>query len=324
MFEKNAILFGSKRGLVTGRMEENQWQETNRFLDGFPITGIATRGRVILAASTNGLFESVDGESWSESNTGLEILKIRAIAQHPNDPEFVIVGTEPANIFVSSDFGDTWRKGKNVENLRDEFGWFLPYSPQAGCVRGFAFQDNRIYAAAEEGGVLFSDDNGKTWQLVPGSSGEPEPAKMKEGEVHPDVHAVFAYPPQASTILAVTGGGLFRTQNRGETWENLYRCYCRELWINPDRPDHWVFGPAEGVDYNGRLVQSHNAGQDWYLMDCELEQPFADTMAELFVHSKENLFCVLSDGRVLYAESEKLEWKVIPDVETILTAEVIH
>ena len=77
-----------------------------------------------------------------------------------------IRGTEPAAIFVSHNGALSWRECPEVARLRDEHGWMLPYSPQAGCVRGFTLHGTRAYAAVEVGGALRSDDGGTTWQVT--------------------------------------------------------------------------------------------------------------------------------------------------------------
>jgi hypothetical protein len=73
---------------------------------------------------------------------------------HPNELQRAFVGSEPAGIFVSNDGGKSWRSCPEVEQLRNKYGWSLPYSPQAGCVRGFAFHGHRGDAAVAVGCVF--------------------------------------------------------------------------------------------------------------------------------------------------------------------------
>jgi hypothetical protein len=91
-------------------------------------------------------------------------------------PSF-IVALQVLNPSHSSPFTGLFFRVHNtgIGKLRDVIGWFLPYSPKAGCVPGFAIgkSDNhrgRIYAAVEVGGVLISDVRGKTWELNPTDS----------------------------------------------------------------------------------------------------------------------------------------------------------
>jgi hypothetical protein len=131
---------------------------------------VIAREGVILAGTEDGIFRSDDeGQTWAEASDGISARHIRWMAFHPNISDFEFAGTEPANIFVSRNGGELWRSCPEVAQLRDTYQWSLPYSPEAGCVRGFAFYGTRAYAAVEVGGVLVSDDKGETWQLAEGS-----------------------------------------------------------------------------------------------------------------------------------------------------------
>jgi len=128
-----------------------------------------------------------------------------AAASTPNG--LVLAGTEPAGVFVSTDAGRSWNFDPWVLKLRDTNGWFLPYSPRAGCVRGFAVAESgpnkgRIYAAVEVGGVLITDDNGRSWRLAAGSDGKPDMNRDLGKMVHPDVHSITVH-PYSSDIVSI-------------------------------------------------------------------------------------------------------------------------
>ena len=86
---------------------------------------------------------------------------------------------------MSRDGARTWQEATEVARLRDRHNWYLPYSPAAGCVRGFAFHGDRLFAAVEVGGVLRSDDGGAHWDLAPGSDGMPRFGRPATGHVSP-------------------------------------------------------------------------------------------------------------------------------------------
>ncbi|MEO8613207.1 MAG: hypothetical protein ABI690_35275 [Chloroflexota bacterium] len=87
------------------------------------------------------------GKSWRAVSEGLSSTHVRWLAYHPAISDLEFAGTEPSGIFVSRDGAELWQARPEVAALRDEHEWMLPYSPEAGCVRGFAFHGKRLYAA---------------------------------------------------------------------------------------------------------------------------------------------------------------------------------
>src|SRR5690606_39185941 len=148
-----------------------------------------------LAGTTDGVQRSTDGgESWQAVHDGLTNRHIRWLAHHPQMPSLEFAGTEPAGIYVMQTGDDVWTARPEVAALRDQHDWMLPSSPEAGCVRGFAFHGQRVYAAVEVGGVLRSDDTGATWALAAGSDGSPNLSGPPETLVYPDVHDIAVHP----------------------------------------------------------------------------------------------------------------------------------
>ena len=303
------LFLATKQGLVIFERDDEEWTETGLTLRDKPVTSVTANQKIILTGTREGIFRSVDkGQSWQPANTGLTIQHIRWLAYHPDDLELFLAGTEPANIFVSRDGGQTWQGSPEVAKLREANGWYLPYSPKAGCVRGFAIHGQRLYAAVEQGGLLRSDDTGATWHLVKGSDGQPHSGRPKSF-IHPDVHSVAVHPASPDLVFAATGGGLFRSRDGGDTWEQLYDCYCRAVWPNPAEPDHLIFGPADSVDRNGRIAESIDDGQNWRLASRGLPLPWPDHMVERFAQVDHRLFAILSNGQVINAPPVALVWR---------------
>jgi photosystem II stability/assembly factor-like uncharacterized protein len=191
----------------------------------------------------------------------------------------------------------------------------LPYSPEAGCVRGFASHGQRIYAAVEVGGVLVSENQGQSWALAMGSDGNPDLSGPPAPFIYPDVHDLAVHPSSPDLVFAATGGGLYRSDNGGATWQLLYDCYCRGLWLDPDNPDHVVFGPAKHVGAVGRIEATHDGGRTWHMASGKLDVPWPRTMPERISQMNNDLIVVLDDGRLLSAPLDTLDWTyIVPDV----------
>jgi photosystem II stability/assembly factor-like uncharacterized protein len=315
----NKLILATENGIVICERGDHHWHELFRELPGQHVTSLTARERTILAGTENGIFRSEDeGRTWKEASHGLTAPHVRWIAFHPDDSRLVLAGTEPANIFISHDSGDSWRACPEVAQLRDRFRWSLPYSPEAGCVRGFAFHASRIYAAVEVGGVLISEDSGESWRLADGSDGKPNLAGPPEPFVYPDVHSLEVHLSSQELVYAPTGGGFYRSNDGGKTWKLFYDCYCRAVWVDLGNPNHMILGPADGVDRNGRIEESRDGGETWSPASNGLQVPWRRGMVERFFQMDDELFAVLSIGQVLSASLLTLEWqRILPDIDHV-------
>ena len=313
------IILATERGIVICERRETEWHETSRGLTDQNATSVIAREGVILAGTENGVFRSEDeGKTWKEASNGLTVPHVRWMAFHPEISDFEFAGTEPANIFISHDGGDSWQACPEVAAMRDEFGWSLPYSPEAGCVRGFAFHGSRVYAAVEVGGVLVSNDRGETWQLAEGSDGKPDLQGPPAPFVYPDVHSLEVHPSSPDLVYAPTGGDFYRSFDGGKNWVDLYDCYCRAVWVDPQDSEHIILGPADHVDSNGRIEESRDGGKSWSLASKGLKVPWRRGMVERFFQVDHELFAVLSNGQLLSASLSELEWHhVLPEINGV-------
>ena len=320
------LLLATNHGLVICKREGETWREVQRGLTGQRATSVIAREGVILAGTREGVFRSNDlGISWQPASEGLSVKYVRWLAYHPDISDFELAGTEPAAIFVSRDGAGTWRECSEVAEMRRKYGWSLPYSPEAGCVRGFSIHGRRAYAAVEDGCVLASADGGETWELAPGSRGSPD-HRPREGFIHSDVHSVEVHPSSPDLVYAPSGGGFYRSLDGGRSWKWIYpNCYCRAAWIDPADPDHILLGPADGVDYNGRIERTMDGGATWQPASSGLGVPWRRHMVERFATAGSDLLAVLSNGELLSAPLDTLAWRrILPDIGGIQAAAVME
>jgi photosystem II stability/assembly factor-like uncharacterized protein len=306
------LLLATSHGVHTYERAGNTWRETARGLIDHNVTSIIAREGVILAGTTDGVFRSDDlGKTWHDASAGLTTRHVRWMAYHPDISDFEFAGTEPASIFVSRDGAASWRECPEIPPLRDAHKWFLPYSPRAGCVRSFAFHATRAYAAVEVGGALRSDDRGETWRLCDGSTGDPRLDAPPALYIYPDVHSIAAHPSSPNLVFAPTGGGYYASRDGGKTWELLYDCYSRAVWIDPNDAAHQVLGPADGVSRNGRIEETRDGGKSWRAASNGLRVPWRQHMVERFAQIGDELLAVLSNGELLSAPLASFQWQPI-------------
>jgi len=307
---EKVIVLATSNGIGLCTFQSGKWRLSHRSLERLQITSVVTQAGRIIAGTRNGIQISVDrGINWQAAGSDPSIPHIRWIFASPGSESLLLAGTEPAGIFVSHDGGDSWTTCPEIIHMRDRHKWFLPYSPEAGCVRGFAQHSNRFYAAVEVGGVLVSDDYGQTWVLAEGSRGDPYSAPARY--IHPDVHSITVHPSSLGLVFAPTGGGFFRSMDGGKSWSALYRCYCRASWVDPEDPQHIILGPADSVDRNGRIESTYDGGRTWQAMRNGLPASWSNHMVERFTQIDNELFAVLSNGDLLAAQLKSFAWQQI-------------
>lgn len=315
------LYLATNNGIVCAERRAG-WQVTGRTLVNQNATAVIARADLVLAGTMEGIFRSEDGGGkWSAAGAGLEVRHIRWLDWLSGGASGVVAGTEPALIFRSSDGGQIWQACREVAELRDRFGWSLPYSPEAGCVRGFAFHGERGYAAVEVGGVLVTADGGQKWQLAGGSDGRPGFRRPPAPHIHPDVHSILVHPTSADLVYAPTGGGFYRSEDGGNTWRFCYDCYCRAAWVDPKDPVHIVLGPASGVSRGGRIEETRDGGGSWQNASQGLPVPWEENMVERFLQVGDELLAVLADGSLLASSLEEMDWqRILPDVTQVNAA----
>jgi photosystem II stability/assembly factor-like uncharacterized protein len=313
--DNRMIYLATNKGVVSADPARG-WQITGTSLEGLEVTTVTAREGALLAGTTDGIYRTDNsGREWREVSSGLTQRHIRWLAFSPDNKGTALAGTEPASIFITSDGGENWRECSEVAQLRDRFQWFLPYSPEAGCVRGFAFQGSRVYAAVEVGGVLRSDDGGATWKLAEGSDGRPDTQRAVEPLIHADVHSIETHPSSPDLVYAPTGGGFFRSLDGGKTWQKHYDCYARAVWVDPTDTEHILLGPADRVDRNGRIEESRDGGKTWMPGSEGLAVPWSSHMVERFTSTGEDFVAVLSNGEVLVRPLQGGAWQRV--LETV-------
>jgi photosystem II stability/assembly factor-like uncharacterized protein len=315
------LYVGSDDGVAVFEGQREEWHPRYVRLPGQGITVLTVLGQRAWAGTTAGLWRSLDGgATWSPADTGLSVRHVRALAVQPGQPDTLLVGTEPAAVFVSHDGGETWAEASDVARLRDEGGWSLPYSPAAGCIRGFALPagygegalaGDCIYAAAEVGGVLRSADGGVTWQLLGGG-------------VHPDAHALARHAADPDLVYAATGGGRYRSRDGGQRWELIGDGYTRAVWLDPDRPETVLTGPARYMGAMGRVERSGDGGDTWSLASDGFEVPMSG-MVETFVGAGSHVLALTSEGGLYTAKRGIWMWHPLalglPPVRAVVVSE---
>ena len=307
------IYVGTEKGLFRLKREGGDWALQASGLGDQEIEAIAAHPdglHAIAGTHGAGLFATANaGASW-EAIPGWEGSPyIRSVSYHPHDPQIVRVGTEPARVWLSRDGGATWDEEQGFTALPGCAEWFLPYSPRAGAVRTIIMLDGAapaVWAAIEVGGLAESRNDGETWGITESVGQWEYPAQG----LHPDVHSIDIHPDQPDTIMAATGGGVFRSTDHGESWQHLIDDYTRGVCIKADDPATVIVGPSRRVGRLGRMMVTQDGGETWQDAEQNLTFPL-DRMCEHIICDAQDVFAVVLDDAVYHAAFADLAWKPV-------------
>ena len=207
--------------------DNSTWQLVG--FEGVPLQDYARHGKDILALRYNEggnfLLLSHDGGQTYEDVTpeifrGEKYECLPSLAQHPTDPNSLLVSSLYWGVFLSKDFGQTW------ENLTE----FIYGNAAASFIGFHRALPTIIYNCGEgsifEGHINISYDSGQTWNDHGNSLGFP---------VDNCVHQPTFHPTNPDRWLAGGEGCVFLTDDNGHTWS------CQNYWDDESRSAYWFF-----------------------------------------------------------------------------------
>lgn len=230
------------------------------------------------------------------------IRDVWAIALDPADPDVLLAGGRPAELYRSADAGATWTAAR-ADGLRQ----FSDVNMGPTRVTQILFDPvhaDTVWATVEIGGVLRSRDRGRTWTL------------LETGLLSSDVHgiAVVRAKGEAASIIVATNRGLHRSRDLGETW------------AYEEMPAHWQYARCivagahdlstvyvtigNGPPGNsGRLLRSDDAGATW--ANVPLPGEINSTLWCLALHPSDPglMFCATNLGQLFRSVDGGGQWE---------------
>jgi len=203
--------------------------------------GYATDGKVY-AATNSGLFVSSDrGESWRGVSAGLDVLDVTDLALGSGGELWI--ATAGGGIYYSANDGASWvRRSSGLQ------------SPYITAIEWLGSEEGKTYLLAGTwgSGVFVSSNGGLSWVAAEISPDTPF--------IH-DLVGVAGYAGQKVSFAGTTAG-IFRSVDRGNTWEftGLLGRDIRRIVPHPDythRPNLYVGTGLDGV------FRSTNGGLTW-------------------------------------------------------------
>lgn len=207
---------------------------------------LATTGRGIARAFQNG------SGDWTIDypRQGIEV---NCLAGDPSDNKVIYAGTQKAGLLRSEDAGATWHPA----GLTDQTVKALAVSPHDPQV---------IYAGTKPAYIFITRDGGESWHELTGFRRIPgrwwwfSPA---EKPFQAYVQSIAISPADPDVLLAgIEFGGLFRSQDGGETWSGHRKGALRDnhSLVFHQVEGHWAY-QAGGT--GGGASFSQDGGESW-------------------------------------------------------------
>lgn len=238
-----------------------------------PIYSLAIADQNGLYAGTqDGLFVSVtDGTQWAKEPLNTSLVAVQALA---------VRGSYPAPVYAAIG-------GAIYVNPDGEFNeWVYSQGVEAEIVRTIAVDPSNSLSAYAgvlllgKWSVLVTENGGQSWVLT-----EPPPIEP----VVPDTTALaVARHSSGQTIVyaGTVGCGIFRTTDRGRTWDTLGRTHCRETAPRGMPTDVYAMavdaGSADTVyaAAGQQVSRSTDGGLSWQEVGPALANPVTQLAAD--------------------------------------------
>lgn len=254
---------------------------------------------ILYLGTDEGLFtlRSKDGRDWKIESQSLGDWAVSKIAVLPARPNAVFAGTRGDGVWMSEDFGKSWKKpcyGK-------------PGPGKVRCVTLDPHDPNRVYAGTEPIDVFVSRDAGKNWSRLESVWKVPsvESVDYPVATVEPHVRDITIDPKSPNTIYAALQVGfMLKSTDGGRSWKLLNRgldADVHTIAVDPRNPNA-LFIATGGHDYRkgvapGRaLYKSADGGETWQPTAMNFPHEYS---VPLVMHPKnpDVLFSALANGQ---------------------------
>jgi len=295
---KSTLLLGSRKGLISYRMQNGQWKIDNISFEGIPVSIAYSDPRTGTwwACLDHGhwgvkLHRSGDrGKTWEElpapafpegeevkEGTPATTRYIWAMSQGgKNFPSRLWIGTDPGGLFLSEDRGDHFQLVESLwKHPTRKTGWMGGGRDLPGIhsVVIDPRDENHIHIGISVAGVFETMDSGRNWNLRnKGLRADflPDPY----AEVGHDPHILVSAPSNPDVLWQQNHCGIFRSTDGAKSWSDISEPdgparFGFALTVAEDNPAQAWVAPAHSdgnrTAINGALIISRtdDGGKTW-------------------------------------------------------------
>jgi photosystem II stability/assembly factor-like uncharacterized protein len=343
------IPVGTRKGLflVRGDDDLRAWEVEGPLLAGWSVyhAVVDPRDGTLYAATNNFLYgatvhRSSDlGKSWERAEqlglpeeSGMKLAASWHVEPGPPDrPQELWLGGDPGVLFRSGDGGATWEVNRGILEHPTREKW----NPGAGglCCHSIQVADGTLYAAISAAGAFRSEDDGETWQPI--NNGVAADFLPEESpEVGQCVHKLLAHPARAGRLWQQNHCGVYRSDDRGDTWERLDgnglpSGFGFALALDPEDPEVAYVIPEESQEHHysaeGRLgvYRTGDGGASWELASDGLpDRAWVAVLREGLAYDDRGVYFGTQNGSVWASARGGGSWvEAVRDLPPILSVE---
>lgn len=252
------------------------WTRITQGLTELSVFSLAVSGPIVVAATDSIVFRSTNnGDTWTRA-TGLDYLRIVAVVA--NGSAF-FAGSSTSGLYCSTNGGAQWTYAKinmadnsvdalavrdstliigthfGINIVNDSAGTWSPVKVTYGLSIGYASPvaliGNTFFTSYQNGGVLRSTDNGKTW------------VQRDSGMANAQAVSITG---KGSRLFAAAWGGVYRSTNNGDQWTQVNSGLGNtSLWALAE------CGTVIFAGTNGGMYRSRDSGRTWQLVTAGLQ-----------------------------------------------------
>ncbi len=265
--------------------------------------------KLYVGSQGQGVWRSGDGAaSWE--HLSFPQPDLFSLAVSPADGT-VYAGCEPSMLFRSVDEGESWVELEALREIPSAPTWRFPPRPWTSHVRWIAPNPHEaevLLVGIELGGVMYSEDGGRTWL-------DHRPGAQR------DAHALAWHPEAHGRAYEAAGGGAAWSRDGGKSWRPADAGrdwhYTWGLAIDPHEPDLWYVsagpGPHEVHVKRGtaraRIYRWRGDGP-WAPIMNGLSDPL-DSLPYALAATSGALYAGLGDGRICTSEDNGDSWRLL-------------
>jgi photosystem II stability/assembly factor-like uncharacterized protein len=269
-----------KVGVFRRSASGGEWAHVLPDLETYTVNVHPKDANVVLAGTMDGVYLSTDaGATFKRANFPDQKKQVWSFLVDSRDPNRILAGASPIDVYRSDDKGQSWRKMPNPNITERCKG---PFASRVMRMVQNPAKPDEVYAALEIAGAARTSNFGESWEdcsphLVELSEQSAYKSKIvsdtfAEGML--DGHAITMSAADPDAVILANRMGLFRSADKGRTWQDMDlkrfspTTYGRDVKVSPHDPKTIYSAlSVAAASKDGGVYRSQDAGKTWKRFD---------------------------------------------------------